>query len=308
MPTGGAVAILGGSGYIGRALTAALTGDGTPVWVLTRSPRLADLPSGARAVTWSPDAGPEALGEVIAGAAAVVNLAGESIGRGAWTYRRRQQLVQSRVGPTRLLVSAIAGLERDDRPSVLASASGIDYYGNRHNDAVTERDEHGSTFLSLLCGAWEAAACEAEDLGVRVVRLRTGFVLSRGSAALRPFVHPVPVFASGTIGSGRQWISWIHLADVVGLYRLAIGDTELSGPLNAVAPEPRRQQDVADLVARLTHRPKLPPVPAAALRTLMGMRADLVLHGRRAAPEVAIQHGYEFRYPTLEDALGEALA
>ncbi|MBO0707497.1 MAG: TIGR01777 family oxidoreductase [Candidatus Dormibacteraeota bacterium] len=307
MPSGGAVAILGGSGYVGRALTAALTGDGAPVWVLTRSAGVPGLPPGARAVTWSPDKGPEALGEALAGAAAVVNLAGENIGAGRWTDSRRQDLVRSRVSTTRLLVSAIAGLERDDRPAVLASASGIDYYGDRGDDAVTERDDPGSTFLARLCAAWEAAACEAESLEVRVVRLRTGLVLSRDSAALARLVLPFRYFIGGRLGGGRQWVSWIHLADLVGLYRLALDDAELSGPLNAAAPDPRRQEDLAGEIGQLLHRPAVVPVPAPALRLVLGMQAELVLHGRRAAPEAALQHGYTFHYPTLEDALGEAL-
>ncbi len=308
MPADGAVAILGGGGYVGRALTAALAADGVPVWVLTRSPGLSGLPPGAKAVTWSPARGPAALGEAIAGAAAVVNLAGENIGALAWTSSRRQELVQSRVRTTRLVVAALAGLERDRRPAVLASASGIDYYGDCGDNAVSERDDHGSTFLALLCADWEAAAGEAEDLDVRVVRLRTGLVLSHDSAVLARLVLPFRYYVGGRLGSGRQWVSWIHLADLVGLYRLAIQDAALSGPLNAVAPDPRRQQDLAQVVGALLHRPAVVPVPAAALRLVLGMQADLVLHGRRAAPQVAIQHGYTFRYPTLEEALGEALA
>jgi uncharacterized protein (TIGR01777 family) len=303
----GAVAILGGSGYLGRALTAALAEDGVPVWVLTRGGALSGLPAGAKAVTWPPSRSPEALGKAIAGASAVVNLAGENIGARPWTHPRRQELVESRVATTRLLVSALAGLEHDDRPRVLANASGIDYYGNRGDDALTERAQPGSTFLALLCGAWEAAAADAEEVGVRVVRLRTGLVLSRDSPALHRIVRPFEFFAGGRLGSGRQWVSWVHLADVVGLYRLAIDDETVRGPLNAVAPEPRRQEDMADLIGRLLHRPALVPVPAPVLRLVLGMQADLVLHGRRAAPEVAIEHGYEFHYPTLEDALGEAL-
>lgn len=304
----GAVAILGGGGYVGRALTTALAAEGAPVWVLTRGTGLEGLPAGAKAVTWSPTGGPEALGEAIAGATAVVNLAGENIGARPWTYHRRQDLVESRVATTRLLVSALAGLERGDRPQVLANASGIDYYGDRGDDAVTERDEHGASFLALLCSAWEAAACEAEELGVRVVRLRTGLVLSRDSAALARIVRPFQFFAGGRLGSGRQWVSWIHLADLAGLYRLAIDDETIHGPLNAVAPDPRRQEDLADVIGELLHRPALVPTPAPALRLLLGMQADLVLQGRRAVPEVAIEHGYTFRYPTLEDALGEAVA
>jgi uncharacterized protein len=304
----GAVAILGGSGYLGRALTAALAEDGVPVWVLTRGAALSGLPAGAKAVTWSPARGPESLGEAIAGASAVVNLAGENIGARPWTYPRRQQLVESRVAPTRLLVSALAGLERDDRPRVLANASGVDYYGNRGDDALTERDRQGATFLALLCGAWEAAAADAEEVGVRVVRLRTGLVLSRDSTALERIVRPFQFFVGGRLGSGRQWVSWVHLADVVGLYRMAIDDETVHGPLNAVAPEPRRQEDMADLIGRLLHRPAVVPVPAPVLRLVLGMQADLVLQGRRAAPEAAIEHGYEFQHPTLEDALGEALS
>ncbi|MGH7920172.1 MAG: TIGR01777 family oxidoreductase [Candidatus Dormibacteraceae bacterium] len=304
----GTVAILGGSGYVGRPLTAALLAEGRQVRVLTRDVARAAVPAGATAVPWSADGGAGALGKALAGCSAVVNLAGASIGKGAWTTSRREVLLQSRLRATELVVAALAALGEGERPAALVNASGIDYYGDRGDDAVTEKDCPGDSFLATLCRDWESAAVEAEGLGTRVVRLRTGAALAGDAEVLAQLVRPFRMFAGGRLGSGRQWFAWIHLVDLVGLYRLAIADATLTGPVNAVAPDPRRESEVAALIGGLLHRPAMVPMPAFALRLALGRKADLVLHGRRALPEVALAHGYEFRYSTLEAALGEALA
>ncbi|HEU5316032.1 MAG TPA: TIGR01777 family oxidoreductase, partial [Chloroflexota bacterium] len=194
-----------------------------------------------------------------------------------------------------------------DRPRSLVSASGIDYYGDRGDEIVTEDSAPGDTFLAGLCVDWEAAAREAEALGVRVVLMRTSVVFGNGADALQRLALPFRLFAGGPLGSGRQWFPWIHFDDTVCLYRLAVEDDGLSGPLNLVAPDIRREGDVAKAVGAVLGRPLWAPAPALALRLVLGELSDLILHGRRAEPRKALAHGYEFRYPRLEDALRQAL-
>jgi uncharacterized protein (TIGR01777 family) len=298
--------LIGGSGYLGSALAGSLLGDGAEVLVLTRGGSRT-LASGAAAQHWDPAAGPDALSRHLAGATAVVNLAGESIGHGSWTPQRRELLTESRTRTTRLVVEALATLAPEQRPAALVNASGVDYYGDRGDEAVTERDAPGSSFLATLCVRWEAEASRAEAFGVRVVRIRTGLVLAHDAEVLRRLALPFQLFLGGRLGSGRQWVSWVHLADIVGLYRLALENGAVSGPMNGVAPDPRREVEVAVAVGRALHRPSWLPAPALGLRLALGGQADLVLHGRRAVPEVALAHGYRFRYRTLEEAVAETL-
>jgi uncharacterized protein (TIGR01777 family) len=303
------VVIAGGTGLIGSALTRALAGAGHDVAVLTR--RAPDavrrLPAGARAVRWNP-AEPSGWADVLEGAGAVVNLAGASVGTRPWTAGRRREILESRLRATAALVAAIATRPAGARPAALVSASGVDYYGERGDEAVDEASPSGdSAFLAGVCVRWEAAAREAEPLGVRVVLVRTGLALARGALSLRLQALPFRLFAGGPTGSGRQWVSWAHLDDVVGLYELAIAGASLSGPLNAVAPEPVRNADLAAEIGRVLGRPVWLRQPAPLLRLAMGRTAELLLAGHRVLPNVALARGYEFRRPALGPALEEAL-
>jgi len=237
----------------------------------------------------------------------VINLAGASIGAGRWTASRKRVLEQSRLEATGALVSAIGVLDGPDRPRVLANASGIDYYGDRGDEIITEESGPGDSYLAHLCVAWEAAARKAEPLGVRVVFARTSLVIGRDADALQRLALPFKLFAGGPLGSGQQWFPWVHLDDAIGLYRLAIENDALTGPLNLVAPDIRRETDVARAVGQVLGRPSWAPAPAFALRLVLGEMADLVLHGRHAEPRKALAAGYQFEYPRLEDALRQAL-
>jgi uncharacterized protein (TIGR01777 family) len=299
----GRVVVAGGSGYIGTALVAALEAGGHEVVVLTRSPETR-LSTG-RAVCWDP-AGDGPWQKELAGAAAVVNLAGSSIGKGPWTTARRAEILDSRLRATGALVRAIASLPAADRPAALISASGIDYYGDRGEEVVDEHSDPGTSFLATVCTRWEAAARQAEELGVRVALLRTGLVLSRDSVALRLMALPFRLFAGGPVGSGRQWVSWIHLQDVVGLYSMAV-ERPLAGPMNLVTPHSVRNAEFAAEMARILGRPGWLRAPAALLRTVLGQQADLLLHGRRVEPTVASAQGYRYAYPGLREALESSL-
>jgi uncharacterized protein (TIGR01777 family) len=301
------VVVAGGTGYIGSALLRALHQAGHETVVLTRRPprAVSGLPASAHAVRWDAATPGERLTATLKGAAAVINLAGANLGSWPWTPARRTEILESRLRATRALVGCLAEVG-DPRPALI-SASGIDYYGDRGEETVDEGSGPGTSFLARVCTRWEEAARGAERSGCRVVLMRTGLVISRDSPTLRLLALPFRLFAGGPVGSGRQWVSWVHLDDVVGLYLLAAGDTALSGPVNVVAPDPRRNQELATELARVLGRPSWLRVPASALRLAMGEQADLLLHGRRAEPKVALAHGYAFRHPSLPDALRASL-
>ena len=303
----GRVVVAGGSGYIGRALVRSLAADGDVV-VLTRDPQRAakPLPRGARAVRWDGRTVEDAWARELRGARGVVNLAGASVGSPPrWTSGRKRAILESRLASTGALVEALRRLEPGERPPVLVNTSGIDYAGTTGDAIVTEEAGPGDSFLARVCVRWEAAARRAEELGVRIVLMRTPFVVSREAPALRLLVLPFRLYAGGPLGGGEQWFPWAHLEDTVGLFRLALTG-ELSGPLNVVAPDVRKQRDLALEIGRVLRRPARLPVPRFALRILLGEAADIVLHGQRATSR-AEAAGYRFRYPDLPGALEEAL-
>jgi uncharacterized protein len=278
------VVLGGGSGYVGRALAASLTGDGHEVVVVSRK---------------TGEVGWDAVGSVVDGADAVVNLAGVSIGGPRWTVRRKEQIRSSRVGTNRALAAAVEAAER--KPAVFVTASGIDYYGDSGDTVVDEGSPAGDTFLARVCVDWEASAGRATD---RTVAVRTSLVVGPHAHAVRLMALPFRLFAGGPVGGGRQWFPWIALDDLVRIYRLAI-DGDLEGPVNAVAPEQLRQLDAAREIAAVLHRPSALPTPALAVRIALGEEADLLLHGQHAVSRKL--DGFEFRYPGLRAALGHAL-
>ena len=217
------------------------------------------------------------------------------------------ELISSRVSPTTALVQALERTPAMLRPPVLVSASGIDYYGDRGDEVITEESGPGDSFLAQLGQQWESAAQKAEPLGVRVVRIRTSMVFGPEAYAFRLLTLPFRFFVGGPLGNGRQWFTWIHVDDIVGLYRLALEDRRVSGPLNGVAPDIRRQRDLAKEIGRVLHRPALIPVPSFVLRLVLGKEAQLLLHGRHAEPAKALGYGYRFRVGGLHEALEETL-
>jgi uncharacterized protein (TIGR01777 family) len=243
----------------------------------------------------------------LSGAQAIVNLAGASIGSWPWTKKRMDELVSSRVSPTTALVQALERMPAALRPPVLVSASGIDYYGDRGDEIITEESGPGDSFLAKLGQQWEAAAQKAEPLGVRVVRIRTAMVFGREAYAFRLLTLPFRLFVGGPLGNGRQWFTWIHIDDIVGLYRLGLENPRVGGPVNAVAPDIRRERELAKEIGRVLHRPALIPAPAFALSLVLGKEAQLLLHGRHAEPAKARGYGYQFRFGGLHEALEDIL-
>ena len=239
---------------------------------------------------------------------AIVNLSGENVGgRGPlpvrWSAAFKAALRASRLDTTRAVVQAIAATPAEQRPGVLVNASAIGYYGNRGDELLTEDSPPGRDFFAALCRDWEEAAAAAEPLGVRVVRLRTGVVMARGAMAADLLIFASRLGVGGPLGSGKQWWSWIHRDDVVGLIQHALGDDAVRGPLNVVAPTPRQMVDFPRVLGHLLHRPSLAPAPAFALRLVFGEVADALLLGsQRVSAAQALRSGYAFRYPSLEAA------
>jgi uncharacterized protein (TIGR01777 family) len=302
------IVVAGGSGTIGRHLSAALLEEGHRVTVLTRDPgRTArSLPAGVEAARWSVDATPE-LSATLAGAAAVVNFAGVPIGPRPWTAGRKRAIRDSRLRATHALVEAIDRLPSVERPAVLVNASGTDVYVGRDDVAATESTPPADDFLARVCLDWEAAARAAEPLGVRVAIVRQAFVLARDAPVLALLALPFRLFAGGRLGSGSQWFSWIHVADLVALYRRLIDDPDLDGIVIAAAPSPCHNTELAAALGRVLHRPSWLPAPAWAIRLALGEESTLVLGSRRAVPARALSLGFEFRYPDLEGALRDTV-
>lgn len=289
--------VTGGTGFIGRPLCRSLAKRGHQLTVLTRHPDAQPRQSDVTFLPWALEEWGRSLGDVDG----VINLAGESIVAKRWTARRKQELTESRVGTTRHLVRAIA--ESPRKPSVFIQASAIGYYGPRSDEELTEADSAGGGFLAELCQAWEAEAQRAEPFGVRVVRLRIGIVLARDGGALAKMAPPFRAWVGGPLGHGRQWMSWIHRDDLIGIVHWALGASQVSGAVNATAPGPVRMREFAATLGRILRRPSWAPVPAVILRLMLGEMAEILLTGQRVIPQAALAGGYRFLYPELPPAL-----
>jgi len=295
------VIVSGATGLIGRALVAALRDRGDEAVGLGRG-----VPHGAGEARWDPAAG-QLDPAVLEGADAVVHLAGAGIGDRRWSPGRRREIVASRVDSTTLLARTLARLERP--PEVLVSASAVGWYGDRGDEELTEDSGPGTGFLAELCRSWEDATAEAAAAGRRVVRLRSGVVLSARGGAL---ARQLPLFRlglGGRLGDGRQWLSWISLDDEVGAILHAIGDRSLHGAVNATAPAPVTNRDFTAALGAALHRPALLPVPRAALHLALGaeLADEMVLAGQRVLPRRLLDAGFGFRHPGVHGALGAVL-
>jgi hypothetical protein len=295
------IAITGASGFLGGALAARLRASGHQVLPIGRARRGAppDL------VPWDPEAGTLDTAKLEA-KDAVVHLAAESLDRKRWSEASKRRIRESRVHGTEFLARSLAGLSR--RPRVLVSGSAMGIYGDRGDEALTEASAPGDDFLAEVATAWEAATRPAAEAGIRVVLPRTGLVLSRAGGALPKLLPLFRLGLGGRLGSGRQWMSWIHLDDWLGALEHALAHDAQSGPYNATAPAPVTNADFTRALGRALHRPTLAPVPAFALRLALGEMAGLLLGGQRVLPRSLEEAGYRFRFPSLEGALADLLA
>jgi uncharacterized protein (TIGR01777 family) len=288
------VTLTGATGRLGTLITKALRDRGDDVTILSRS---AD-----KGVRWDPIAGPAPV-EALNGRDAVIHLAGEDIAQ-RWNDESLRRIRESREVGTRNLVEGLRAA--DLKPKALISASAVGYYGNRH-DAVDEDSPPGDDVLAQVCIAWEREAQRAEDLGMRVVRVRTGVVLDRHGGALEKMLLPFRLGVGGPVAGGRQPLPWIHVDDVVGIYLRALDDDRWTGAVNATAPEPVSNREFSRALGRALHRPAIAPVPGFAIRALFGGMAKLVVEGQRALPRRTLELGYAFAHPDLDEALRSAL-
>lgn len=302
------IVIAGGTGFLGSPLTKAYAEEGHDVRVLTRG--LApgesrhDPGTGVPGVTrlgWRPDGQGGPWASALDGADGVINLAGESIGEKRWTPQRKVALRDSRIVSTQSLVTAIASVARP--PRVFISGSACGYYGPSGDETKTEDSPAGSDFLAHICEDWEAEARRAAP-HTRVVLLRTGLVLERSGGALAKMIPPFRLFAGGPMGSGRQYMSWIHRIDWIEMVRWIVDTASVSGPVNATAPAPVTNREFARALGRGLHRPSLVPAPSFALKLLLGeMAGPLVLEGQRVIPARATTFGFHFRYAEIDQAM-----
>lgn len=299
------VCVIGATGFIGRALVPLLLREGHTVVAWARSAARARGLLGAEVECVEAVTGPEALAHVLERCDAVINLAGEPILGGRWTPARRALLRDSRVQGTEQLVRALAAA--NPRPRVLISGSAVGYYGDRADEQLSETSSPGDDFLARLCQAWEGAAHGAEALGIRVMQLRTGVVLGRDGGALAQMLPPFRLGAGGPIGSGRQYLPWIHLHDLVKIIAVALVDDRYRGPMNGVAPEEATSRDFARALGRQLHRPAVLPVPSIALRAIFGEAAAVLLGSQRVDPAALRERGFSFGFPTLASALADIL-
>lgn len=300
------VVVAGGSGFLGSALTGALVRDGHEVVVLTRR-AVASPGAGVRHVTWAPDGAAGAWADTVSGAGAVINLAGDSIADGRWTASRKARLLDSRVRATRSLAAAIAGAS--PAPPVFVSGSAVGYYGACGDEIVTESHPPGADFLATVCVRWEQEAMLAASAATRVVCLRTGLVLDARGGALARMLLPFRLGVGGRLGSGRQYMPWIHTDDWVDLVRHLLVAGDAAGPVNATAPAPATNAEFTRVLGRVLRRPAFLPAPAFALRLALGEMAEgLLLSGQRAVPARAQQQGHRFAYADLDAALRHILA
>jgi uncharacterized protein len=292
--------IAGATGFIGSALCSRLLQQGHHLTLLTRRvPPNASTPAKTWC-HWMPGTSGEWEAS-LSGADGVINLAGEPIAPKRWSDSRKNKIRSSRIDVTRSIVEAIARAKR--KPAFLINGSAVGYYGPHGDEVVTEETPPGNDFLSSLCRAWEAEAQKAEQVGIRVIRLRTGIVLGPRGGALAKMVLPFKLFVGGPLGSGAQWMSWIHLEDEVGLILHLMETPHAVGAINATAPNPATMGDFCRTLGKVMHRPPWAPVPGFVLRIALGEMADMLLTGQRVIPAAAQKLGYQFRYTNLSDAL-----
>jgi uncharacterized protein (TIGR01777 family) len=301
------IVIAGGTGFLGRPLARTLAADGREVVILTRRPSAPPATSAVRFVTWRPESdGGGAWAAEIDGAAAVVNLAGESIAARRWSSEQKRRILSSRVQATRSLAEAVRSAARP--PLAFVSGSAVGYYGPLGDEIATEATPAGSDFLAGACAEWESEAAHAAGTATRVACIRTGIVIEKDGGALPRMLLPFRLGAGGPLGSGRQYMPWIHRDDWVALVRWAIDTPTAGGPINATAPRPVTNREFSRTLGRALHRPAFMPAPAFALRLALGEMADaLLLSGQRAVPAKAEQLGFRFRYTLLDEALGAIL-
>jgi len=292
--------ITGATGFIGWVLVERLRKQSHSLVLLSRKPLSQQNTSREKWLTWEPGMGGAWEG-AIDGADGIIHLAGEPIAAKRWTKAQKEKLRTSRIDTTGSLVNAVA--KARVKPRFMISSSAVGYYGSRGDETLTEESPPGNDFLSRLCVEWEDEARKAEGHGVRLALLRTGIVLGKGKGALAKMVPPFKMFLGGRLGSGRQWMPWIHIDDEVGLIHFLMENENARGAFNATAPNPVTMSEFSSALGKALNRPAWAPVPASVLTLLLGEMAEMLLAGQRALPSSAEQLGFRFKYKNVANAL-----
>jgi uncharacterized protein len=299
------ILIAGGTGLIGRALCQSFLSQGNEVVVLTRGADPTDLPAGVEAVQWNAKTA-DGWGERVPQMDAIINLAGANIGARPWTNERKRQIRESRQNAGHAIVEAMRQAEK--RPPVVLQIAGVGYYGTRQGDRpLDEQSALGDDYLSGVAGDWEKAIRPVESLGVRLAILRTGVVLSPDEGVIKPFVLQNRLFAGGPLGSGKQWMSWIHEQDLVRVFHFLLENPEASGVFNVTSPNPVTNATFGRTFSQVMKRPYWLPAPAFALKAVLGEMSTLVLEGQRAVPARLLSMGFKFEFGELRRALEDLL-
>ncbi|MFK2826173.1 TIGR01777 family oxidoreductase [Bacillus sp. B190/17] len=293
-------AIAGGTGFVGKALTDQLLKNGWEVIILTRSLKNKKNTKNIRFVEWlSNDSKPE---EALKDVNVFINLAGESLNSGRWTEERKRRIINSRISSTKELIRIMG--ELPNKPDVFINASAIGCYPVSQIAVYTESsNELGSDFLAHTVKIWEEEASHANALGIRTVFARLGVILGKEEGALPRMALPYKLFIGGKIGSGSQWLSWIHVQDVARAIFFIIEHPEISGPVNLTAPSPETLNTIGKTLGEILHRPHWLPVPGIVLKTALGEMSTLILNGQRVLPEKLIAHSFSFQFPDINQAL-----
>lgn len=291
------VVITGGTGFIGRSLCKQLLDRGHHLVVLTRQSSYRSHCAELNYLSWDSSSWQHALESCDA----IVNLAGEPIAAKRWSPKQKLLIRESRIQAVRRLHRTLAILSR--RPSVVINASAVGYYGPRGDQELSEQSEPGRGFLAETCQDWEQETQRFEQLGIRNVKLRIGLVLGFGGGALSKMIPPFRLYLGGSLGSGNQWVSWVHRDDVVGLIEWALTNDSVRGSINATAPNPVRMNEFCRQLGSVMHRPSWLHVPGFVLRAMLGEMSELLLSGQRVIPKIASEGGYSFHFPELQPAL-----
>lgn len=298
------IIITGGTGLIGKALCPLLLADGHLITVLSRNPDSArGMPSGVRIEDWDGQT-TEGWGHLVNGADAVINLAGAGIADRPWTAQRKQTIRESRIRAGLAVQKAIQ--QATQKPKVLIQASAVGYYGARHDDEIiTEATPAGTDFLAKVCFDWEMSTVPVTKMGVRRPIIRTGIVLSKEGGALSKMVLPFKFFAGGPLGSGKQWMPWIHITDQVRAIKFLLDNPRADGPFNLASPNPVTNKQFGEILGATMRRPSFMPAPAFAMKTVLGEMATIVLDGQRVVPQRLEELGFAFTHPSLRETLSE---
>lgn len=299
------IIVTGGTGLIGTQLCKSLAADGHEVIVLTRNPdKHRTTTAGIRMQQWDGKS-TAGWGELVDGAGAVINLAGEGIADARWSYERKQRIHDSRTNAGTAILEAINAAKQ--KPEVLIQASAVGYYGVHSNEVLDESAPVGNDFLAKICFDWEASTAPVVQMGVRRAVIRTGVVLSNEGGAFPKQALPYKLFAGGHIGSGQQWYPWIHIDDEVAAIKFLLENKKAEGIYNLSAPNPLTNKEFSQKIGEVMGRPSILPVPAIALKILFGEMSTILLDGQRVIPKRLQEAGFQFKYPTAEAALKQLL-